>query len=338
VTTVPADTILDRINGNPLNVPAILAARPGPPPPVNPLLLNIDEAATTRLVEIWVEFSLTPQQVEQESKFKHVVHHDTDESVHTGAPPHSDHQSGSGHSEHAQHHKHHPRSTAVTLATRAANVLSQAVDSVIFQGQIASAGPLVNSGLVGNRGNPVDFGLLCVGPAGPQNLPAGQVVSVPQGAPAAGAVSYAENTVRAIGDAYSQLQQGGHYGPYACVLFFYPFADSYGPLANTLILPADRINPLMTDGYFGTGTLPGTPNPVNPAVPVAGIPNPTNLNTQSMGLVVSTGGNTMDMVIGQDPVAAFSQVDQFGNLLLRLFTRFALRLKDNSAVIRLEFQ
>ena len=94
----------------------------------------------------------------------------------------------------------------------------------------------------------------------------------------------------------------------------------------------------MTEGYFGTGTLPGTPNPVNPAVAVPGIPNPTNVNTQSMGLVVSTGGNTMDLVIGQDPVAAFSQVDQFGNLLLRLFTRFALRLKDASAVIRLEFQ
>ena len=226
VTTVPADTILDRINGQPLNVPAILLARAVPPAPPNPLLLNIDEAATTRLVEIWVEFSLTPQQVEQESKFKHVVLSHTDQSAHTGAPGYSDHQAGPGHNEHLspqghpRQHKHHPRSTAVTLATRAANVLSQAVDSVVFQGQIATAGPLVNSGLVGNRGNPVDFGLLCVGPAGPQNLPAGQVVAVPQGPLAAGAVSYAENTVRAIGDAYSQLQQGGHYGPYACVLFF----------------------------------------------------------------------------------------------------------------------
>jgi hypothetical protein len=46
----------------------------------------------------------------------------------------------------------------------------------------------------------------------------------------------------------------------------------------------------------------------------------------------------MDLVVGQEPVTAFSQVDSSGNHLFRLFARFALRLKDPSAVIRLEFQ
>src|SRR5262249_22143751 len=61
---------------------------------------SVDEGATTRLNEYWFEFSLTPQQVD----------HETGDQMELG------------------------HSTAVTLATRAANVLAQAEDTVIFQG------------------------------------------------------------------------------------------------------------------------------------------------------------------------------------------------------------
>src|SRR5689334_25401450 len=61
---------------------------------------SVDEGATTRLNEYWVEFSLTPQQVD----------HETGDLMELG------------------------HSTAVTLATRAANILAQAEDLVIFQG------------------------------------------------------------------------------------------------------------------------------------------------------------------------------------------------------------
>jgi uncharacterized linocin/CFP29 family protein len=450
-TTVPQDQILSTINGaQPFSLAAILAG----PTPSTPPLANIDEAASTKLVEIWVEFSLTAQQVEQENQFKSVLHEQSD------GHDHSSHQKHPDDHDHPGHHKHHSYSTAVTLATRAANILSQAQDAILFQGQAATGGPgplgtqtpppgpFFASEIVQNRGVPGDYGLLSVGPSAQNlNLPAAQVVAVPsfpptpanfavqtitisgatggnftltlganttgaiawsaanatlltniQGALTAAPVSippanvavtagslnnglgtilvtfaaaaipatlmtansagltaaaagtatvsvgipgarYVENTVGAITTAYSLLQAGGHYGPYAAVLYFYPYADSYAPLAFTLILPADRIRPLMTEGYFGAGTLPGVPNPVNP--PAAGTLaafNPTNLTTQSMGFVVSTGGNTMDLVIGQDPVTAFSQLDQNGNHLFRVLARFALRLKDPSAVIRLEFQ
>ena len=298
-----------------------------PPAGFTPLL-NIDEGATTRLIETWVEFSMTPQQVEQENR------------LYTG---------------HQGQDEQHSSSTAVTLATRSANVLCQAEDTVLLQGRIAFPAPAGPSGVpaaapgsplfsnswVLNRETPSDYGLLCVGPVN-YNLPATQVVKVNQSAAAAAPapVEYSQLTVAAIADAYSILQATGHYGPYACVIYFYPYADSYSPLPNTLILPADRINPLMTKGYYGTGTMPGIPNPTNPpaAGPLAAIPNPTNLGTQSMGLVVSIGGNTMDLVIGQDPVTAFMQQDPNGNVRFRVVERFALRLKDMSAVIRLEFQ
>jgi len=335
VTTVPADSVLAYLGGPAMGAvvgPAAVVALAGNTP-----LLNIDEGATTRLIETWVEFSMTPQQVEQENQLQegHPEHHD----AHEGHPDHPEHGQ---HEAHPSHHQHHGFSTAVTLAARAAIVLSEFEDTVLFQGQIAFTAapsplgsPLFQNSWVLNRGVPSDSGLLCVSPGG---LPNTQVIQVPQtGAPGA-AVTYLQQTLSVIDDAYSILQAMGHYGPYACVLHYYPYADSYAPLPNTLILPADRINPLMREGYFGTGTIPGTPAPVNPAVPVNTIPNPNYPNTQSMGLVVSVGGNTMDMVIGQDPVTAFVQQDPNGNFRFRVFERFALRLKDTSAVVRLEFQ
>jgi len=72
VTTVPADQVLSSIGGAPftgvvgLAVPVVGATTP---------VLNIDDTATTRIAEIWVEFSMTPQQVEQENKL-HVAHHE----------------------------------------------------------------------------------------------------------------------------------------------------------------------------------------------------------------------------------------------------------------------
>lgn len=350
VTYVAADVVLSSLAG-----PPFTGSLPPLTPGATPPLLNIDDTATTRIIETWVEFSLTPQQVEQESKLA-AGHHMTHPAAHPTARQATEHESAhgsnSGHDghgkehagHHSHHHHHHGFSSAVTLATRAANTLCEAEDTVLFQGSNAiNTSALFSSQLVNDRVTPpFDFGLLVIGPTAGQNLPAGQVISVPQVGPSplGPFASYSQNTVAAINEAYSALQANGHYGPYACVLFFYPFADSYAPLANTLILPADRINPLMTEGYFGTGTMPGIPTPPNPnpGKPVLVNQNPTNPNTQSMGLVVSTGGNTMDIVYSCDPVTGFMQVDQNGFFRFRVLERFALRLKDESAVIRLEFQ
>jgi hypothetical protein len=444
VTYVPADVVLASQGGLPFAGAAAILVNPSNPP-----VLNIDDTATTRIIETWVEFSLTPQQVEQENKLhaEHAQHagehggHPGDQGAHPGHPEH-----GGEHPGHPSHHKHHGFSSAVTLATRAANTLIQAEDTVLFQGSNATqTSVLFTTNLINDRvAAPFDFGLLNIGPAAQnQNLPASQVVAVPafpppgpgtntvqiltisgavaattftltEGANVTGNIAwsnnnatlvtniqnaliavaaigagnvagtagalingigtvqvtflnalattaslmtaavtsgagtgtvtvgvparYVENIVRAIDTAYSLLQASGHYGPYAAVLHFYPYADSYSPLPTTLILPADRIRPLMTEGYFGTGTVPGNTSAFVPPVPIAAGFNPTNPTTQSMGLVVSTGGNTMDLVIGLDPVTSFMQVDPNGFYRFRVLERFALRLKDQSAVIRLEFQ
>ena len=54
--------------------------------------------------------------------------------------------------------------------------------------------------------------------------------------------------------------------------------------------------------------------------------------------MVSVGGNTMDLVVGIDATTAFMQVSPEGLYIFRVLERLALRLKDISAIIRLEFQ
>lgn len=117
-------------------------------------------------------------------------------------------------------------------------------------------------------------------------------------------------------------QAAGHYGPYALVLHTVPYADTYAPVAD-LTVTADRIKPLMTAGFFGTGTLPPNPPPA-PAAPYYGI-------------MVSLGGNTMDLVVGMEPFCTFMQEDTNGNYRSRVLERFALRYKDPTASVILQF-
>ena len=176
--------------------------------------MSVDETLTTPLVEIVADFKLTAQQVDREEELM----------------------------------------TAVTLAARAANLLAQAEDVLIFQGQAAieqAASSVCRCKvrlLSGNAGT----GLL-------GNLPANQIIEVPP--ISEDPLRFGENTFEAVAEAYSRLQSGdeleqAHYGPYALVLQFKHYADTYAPLTTTLIMPADRIEPLITGGFYGTGTVP----------------------------------------------------------------------------------
>jgi uncharacterized linocin/CFP29 family protein len=236
----------------------------------------------------------------------------------------------------------HGTSTGITLATRAANILAQAEDTIIFQGSNALQSPLFTNlgSILNNRGAPLDLGLAEIQIGGQPSLPfpALQVIPVHKVTGAVGA-AYQGNTVGAVSQAFSALQALGQYGPYALVLQTTPYADAYTPLATTLITPAEPILKLVTAGFFGTSTLPpwvGTTTGGLPASVVTGDP------VQSVGILVSIGANTMDLVRGtlhpeHDAVVAFEQKDVNGNYRFRVVERFALRLKDPTAVTLLEF-
>jgi hypothetical protein len=274
-------------------------------------LLDVEPTETTRLVETEVRFTLTKEQVRREKELR----------------------------------------TGVTLATRAANLLSQAQDLLIFQGDDArkkhslfgerdGRGRLIRPGKVNVKSGQTGIGLLKL----PEQKDFGakldrQSIVVPgtKRPPLPhlekDILRWREVTFEKISIAYSRLQSGqglsqAHYGPYALVLHYIPYADTFAPLTNTLIMPADRIKPLVTttvDGssvchYYGTGTLDI----------LAG--------EDYRGLLISIGGNTMDLVVAQPPITEFLQKDLNGNSVFRVYERFAVREKDATAVIRLEFK
>jgi len=280
------------------------AATVGPKP-----VLTADARATICINEYYVEFELTPQQVDQEEGSSKQLGH----------------------------------STAVTLAAKAANLLAQAEDLIVFQGvnAIHCSHPFTSS-LVLHEGSPADTGLLNqplyttagvsptgAGPLSPQII----VIQVPRLSPPVPGVLYGPNTFEAVSKAYSLLQTIGHHGPYALAVQTTPYADTYAPLPSASTLTASRINPLATAGFFGAAALPPNPSPP-PAPPALPIPP----GPPFFGVFVSLGGYAVDLVTSLDPVVAFIQQDSSGNFRFRVLERFALRIKDTTAIVVCKFE
>jgi len=227
---------------------------------INSATMTVNEAEVTALVELGIDFGLTRQQTAAEE------------------------QNGTG----------------ITLGTRAANLLAQAEDLVIFLGDAAFKNPLFKR--VRRRGGAGGPGLLGS---------AGDTVAVTPVSPN----QYGENSFRSVAEAYGRLQRQGQNGPYALVLHSDIYADTLAPVANMPAVPADQIRQLVSLGMFGTGALP-----------------------PKTGVLVSVGGNSMDLVVGMEPTTEVLQQDEDGFYRFRVFERFVLRVKDKTAIVRLNFE
>jgi uncharacterized linocin/CFP29 family protein len=224
---------------------------------IDPRTMTVRDDAVLPLVELSVEFSLTAQQVEREAEL----------------------------------------GTAVTLASRASNLIAQAEDLLVFQGEDARDAEVFDT--VQRRGRSAE-GLVSAAPSAVQ-------VAATNG-------DVGERIVQATTRACADLRERGQYGPYALVLRTEQYADASSPLENTLVMPADRLRPLVAQGFFATGAMP-----------------------ERRGVVVSVGGGPIDVAVGVEPTVSFLQLDGNGRYLFRVFERFALRLKDERSLIRLEF-
>lgn len=204
--------------------------------------------------------------------------------------------------------------TARTLAIRGANNVARAQDALIVQGDAAvDAEPLLAGGVVRLRSGPAGRGLLGnSGTDAPPSIPVEPGSGVAGGGASSGT---GERIPVAVAEAYDRLQDQGHDGPYALVLPPGAYGDAFTPGAGTLVLPADRIQTLVTAGFYGSSSVP-----------------------PSSGLFVSLGGDSMDLVIGRPAAAEFLFEDEDGKSRFRVRSRFTLRLKDPTAVIRLDFQ
>jgi uncharacterized linocin/CFP29 family protein len=200
--------------------------------------------------------------------------------------------------------------TAVTLAARAANALAQFMDLTVLQGPTALQGRGdIRVSPSQAREQIEQTGLL--GAAQASN----QVEQIELLEERTEDRMYGEHTFAAVSRAYARLQGRGFYGPYACVLHHTEFADTFAPLEDTLIMPADRIRPLMSAGFYGTGTLP-----------------------EGKGLVVSVGGRALDLALAIPGLTAFSRIDEHGRYWFRVYARFTVRIKEPLALVLLDFQ
>jgi hypothetical protein len=351
-TNVAADVVISPVQ-------AALAAGKAPPTDV---ALFVDESQTERIQEYWVTFKMSVAQVEEEEHAEAAP-----------SPPRvAAHQENAGADTHYQMAYSQRASTGVSLAMRTANILAQAEDLILFNGQNAVANsPLFNSKVVQaldlNLQKDLDLGLLNLQPDPTPNstnsiieLPASQVIPVNPVPPIPGITQprYAENTLDAIALGFSILQGLGHYENYALVLQTIPYADLHQALPSTLMEPVEPISHLVKAGVYGTATFPpfdglqaGLPTKI--VDPKTG--NPTDLTaiknsggiqkTQSVlytGVLVSLSGNTMDHVRGRmdnqlDVMVTCNQKDANEQYRFRVVERFCLRLKDPSAVILLLF-
>ena len=353
--------------------------------------ISVDESQTIRIQEYWIAFRLSAAQVEAEER--ELMQSNNQKG---NIPP-----TGPAANDHAGTKVPHKAGTAVSLATRAANLLARAEDLVLFNGQNAVVNaPWFAWKYVQHSDKELDVdlscGLLNILPLQPAASPAENNIMLPvaqvipvhpstlgnSGSPP----RYAENTINAVSQGISILQGLGHYGSYGLVLHTVPYADIYQALPGTLIEPAEPISGLVKAGVYGTGALPPfvpvTPGPTPGSMVIpSGLPTglPTGIVTSATstspasttllssivqfksspsllpagstpgaaavlytGVLVSLSRNTMDLVRGalqdlEEVSVTFDQKDQKGQYRFRVIQRFALRLKDPTAVILLLF-
>lgn len=186
-------------------------------------------------------------------------------------------------------------SNAILAFRRAANILAQEQDRVVFEGFLRSPkGATANSDLVANRPGPQP-GLADLH-ARRYEFSRFRVV---------GDQTIGQGVVKAVVSAIQKLEEKYNPSPFACVLGNELFEEVHDP-SPSMVLPADRIVPLLKGGpLLRSGKI-----------------------TADAGIVVSLSGNAVDIVIGTAPTVQFLQRTSDAKFLFRVYARFALRIRD----------
>jgi uncharacterized linocin/CFP29 family protein len=187
-------------------------------------------------------------------------------------------------------------SNALLAFRRAANILALEQDLVVFAGY-ARGFPNENSKYVVNQLDPQK---------GLADLPARRnfdflvFPQVPR-------VGLGQLVVTAVVKAMTTLEGDSNPAPFACVLGNTLYEAVHDPSAS-LVLPADRVTPLLKGGpLLRSGKIDA-----------------------EAGVVVSLGGEAVDIVVGTPPTVQFLQRDANAKFLFRVYLRFALRIRDDA--------
>ena len=194
---------------------------------------------------------------------------------------------------------------ALLAFRRAANLLARAEDAIVFNG-LPHADPSRSEldrihvpticRVTGGEHAP---GLVAAGRHETTRAGAGENVKPP----------YGENLVPAVAAAISELEMHGHLGPFACLMGMKAFVAAQTPNDGSLVLPSDRIEPLLGMKILRSGTL-----------------DPGQI------VVVSLAGDPIDLVIATSPTVQFLHLTDEARYVFRVYERFVLRVKERHAV------
>jgi uncharacterized linocin/CFP29 family protein len=122
--------------------------------------------------------------------------------------------------------------------------------------------------------------------------------------------------VRGVSDAIGSLEDHGQFGPFAAVLGQQLFVVAQAPNKESLVLPQDRIIPLLGGGsLLRSSTLDDWGG--------------------YSGVVVALGGGPVELVVATDLSVQFLQVTEQPLFVFRVRESIALRIKEDEAIIRL---
>jgi uncharacterized linocin/CFP29 family protein len=122
-----------------------------------------------------------------------------------------------------------------------------------------------------------------------------------------------ERLITAVSRAIGELEQRAHPGPFACILSSDLFDDAHTPRTRSMVLPADRIKPLLRGPLLRSGQMDA-----------------------ATGILVSLSGTDIDLVVATPPRVQFLQVREDAKYLFRVYEKFTMRIKDQEAVERLK--
>ncbi|HMC80512.1 MAG TPA: family 1 encapsulin nanocompartment shell protein [Acidimicrobiia bacterium] len=122
-----------------------------------------------------------------------------------------------------------------------------------------------------------------------------------------------EHLVAAVVGAINEIEEHGHYGPFACVLGRDLYQAANTPNAS-LVLPSDRITSFLDGGPLRRSSV---------------LPD-------DRGVVIGLAGAPVDLVVASDVHVKFLQLTLEPRYVLRVSERFVLRVKQPKAICTLK--
>ena len=218
-------------------------------------------------------------------------------------------------------------SSALFAFRRAANIIARSEDSLVFVGNPGASPPsalaipmgptwripAAQNDVIANTPF-LSRGLLTVRDNVTKHLDV-TARQIRDGGGTVIANDFGEDLVTKISTAIGELEKRGYPGPFACVLGQTAFVEAHRPNIGSLVLPADRITPMLGGPLLRSTKLPNR-----------------------HGVVASSCGEALDIVVATPPKAQFLQVDANAKYVFRVYERFVLRIKDPDAVVTIRLE